>query len=173
MGTSNGRLRTRPPPRSQRQASASQEAAPRCNEEPPTDKVPRDGGPPNDAVTRSATLMGVVSATVGRAVNAVPLTLLALGQVFAGIVSMLWPTAERQDMLDHVSAAISDLAAVIAAGPDSQGTIATPRTVRQVSTPPAREVSGSDRKDRGEGRGQADYLPPRPRPSAEAWDPPS
>jgi hypothetical protein len=65
---------------------------------------------------------------------------LALGGVFVGIVAILRPTAERQDMLEHVTAMFSDLAAVIAGAPvedpDQDDQVLQPGTSPEGLDPP-------------------------------------
>jgi hypothetical protein len=57
--------------------------------------------------------MSAVAAVIARAAMVVPLTLLALGLVFVVIVAVIWPTPERQAMVDRLGCAIKDLGMVI------------------------------------------------------------
>ena len=50
---------------------------------------------------------------LARVATVVPLTLLALGLVFVVVVAVIWPTSERQEMVDRLAGAIRDLGAVI------------------------------------------------------------
>lgn len=62
--------------------------------------------------------MTALAMVIARAAVVVPLTLLALGLVFVVIVAVIWPTPERQAMVDRLGCAIKDLGMVIS-GPSS------------------------------------------------------
>lgn len=57
--------------------------------------------------------MTAVASVIARAAMVVPLTLLALGLVFVVVVAVIWPTPERQAMVDRLGSAIKDLGTVI------------------------------------------------------------
>jgi hypothetical protein len=58
----------------------------------------------------SATLTAVARG----AAALIPLTLLALGLVFVASIAVVWPSADRRDMVDRLAAAMGSLGAVIA-----------------------------------------------------------
>lgn len=72
--------------------------------------------------------MSTLAAVISRAASVVPLTLLALALAFVVMVAVVWPTPERQAMVDRLGGAIKDLGSVIAGKPvDDPGKVPAPR----------------------------------------------
>ena len=59
-------------------------------------------------------LLGLV---FGRAASVVPLTLLALAFGFAIIVAVIWPSQERQDMVERLGTALKDFGSALSRPP--------------------------------------------------------
>jgi hypothetical protein len=64
----------------------------------------------------------------GPGASVVPLTLLVLALDFVVMVAVVWPTPERQAMVDKLAGAMRDVGLVIAGRPpESPGKITAPR----------------------------------------------